>query len=229
MNPVVIMAMHQRHSLVEINLRLLSEQKCQIVVVASLADDFVFLRSLNIPHLQIVPHPNEPLGAKWQSGVDQCKILRANPLITLGSDDYLSQNFIEKACQLSQKHDLVYFTRWYIYDQNTGQSYYLRYKNIFPLGSGRVFSGQFLDKINWKLYDSSLNIHLDDYIFNNLKGDDSVLINPEEMELLSIKGKHESMNSLDRILSAETITWNYCHNIDKQFNFSKPIKEIFHV
>lgn len=227
MNPIVLMAMQGRHSLVETNLRLLSQQKCEIVVVASLAEDFTFLRSLEIPHLQIVPASNYPLGAKWQSGVDQCRILQANPLIIVGSDDFLSADFIEKACELSQKIDFIYFTKWYIFDQISLKAYHLRYKMLFPLGSGRVFSGKFLDKKQWKLFDSGMNHHLDDYVFDNLTESDSILINPDGMSLLAVKGKHETMNPLKNILHADTIVWDYCQDIDKHFEFDKPIKELF--
>jgi hypothetical protein len=221
------MAMHGRHSLVETNLRLLSQQKCKIVVVATLEEDINFLKSLETTSLHIVPHSNYTLGAKWDAGVQKCKELGANPLIIVGSDDFLSANFIEKACELSQKYDFIYFTKWYIFDQISLKSYFLRYRMIFPLGSGRVFSGSFLDRMHWKLFDSGVNHHLDDYVFDNLTDNDRILMNPDGMSLLAVKGRHETMNPLKQILQADSITWDYCEDIDKHFGFYKPIKELF--
>lgn len=235
MNPIILIAMFGRRRLVEINLRLLAEQKCQIVVVASLQEDFAFLRSLKIPHLQIVPAPNNPLGAKWQVGVEQCRVLKADPLIILGSDDYLSADFVSRACQLSTAFDFVCFNTWSIYEAQTGKAYQLTYNKKmanggrFPLGSGRSYSGRFLDRKYWQLFDPSLNRLLDDFSWNSVKAPDVILFNPAGMSLLAIKGNWEQFNPLDKILSSPNITWERVkiEDLDKVFNFKESIKQTF--
>jgi hypothetical protein len=231
MNPVVVMAMYGRRKLVETNLRLLSEQNCTVVVAASIYDDFNFLRELRIPNLQIIPTSNKPLGRKWQEGVDSCRILDANPLIILGSDDFLSQNFVKKACELAKEFDFVFFDKWFILDQQSGKQYSLRYNMMKhgkpPLGSGRIFSKAFLERHHWQLFDTSLNIKLDDFIYDNILSDDKILLNPDGMNILAVKGNHETMNPLNKILSNQTIDWTPEKTIAGAFNFRKPIKELF--
>lgn len=234
MNPTVLMAVYGRRELVEINLRLLHAQKCEIVVVASLPADFDYLRRLSIPHLQIVPAPNRPLGNKWQIGVDQCRILNANPLIILGSDDFLSSDFISQACELSKVNDFTCFNRWSIYDTKSKLAYSLQYNakmihaGFFPLGSGRIFSNRLLDRNYWQLFDSSRDRLLDDFAYYSLKEQDKIQFNPPGLSLLAVKGRWEQLNPLDKILTAETISWKKVtqKELDAEFGFG-PVANIF--
>jgi hypothetical protein len=97
----------------------------------------------------------------------------------------------------------------------------------FPLGGGRAFSKRYLDRHDWKLFDASMQRRTDDFAWEHARYEDNILFNPPDMNILSIKGNWEQMNSLDAILKADTITWDYEHEIDKHFNFERPIKEIF--
>lgn len=227
MNPIVVMAVYGRRPLVEINLRLLTEQKCQLVVMASLQDDFDFLRQLKLKNLQIIPAPNSPLGRKWQMGVDQSRILDADPLIILGSDDFLNQNFIERACELSPIHDFICFNEWHIYAPKDKKSYSLKYKTMFPLGGGRVYSREFLDRRQWRLFDAEKERLLDDFAWQTTEYKDSILFNPAGMHILAVKGQWEQLNPLDKILSADSISWKEVKTLDHLFNFSKPIQKLF--
>jgi hypothetical protein len=231
MNPVVVMAVWGRQKLVEINLRMLSEQKCQVIVVASAPEDFVFLRSLKLQNIQIVPHPNNPLGKKWQEGVDQARILGANPVIICGSDDFLSSNFIEKACELSKYHDFIFFDNWFIHEPKGCKNYTLRYNmakyNKPPLGSGRIYSHDFLQKRHWQLFDTGKDIHLDNFAWENVRHQDRILMNPKDMHILAVKGDWEQINPIDKILSHSTIDWDHEKSIDQYFNFQKSVKETF--
>lgn len=217
MNPIVLIAMYGRRPLVQINLELLNKQKCKIVVIASTDIDYLFIRDLDFDNVRICTAPNTPLGLKWQLGVDFCRAAAADPLIILGSDDFLSSDFIEKACAI--KEDFTFFTQWFIHDAVTKKDYRLKYKNLFPLGSGRVFTKKFLDRIDWKVFDETRGRLLDDYAFNNLKYQDQLRINPEGMKLLAVKGRWEVMNELDKILQAETIQWDPETRISDHFGF----------
>lgn len=219
--------MFGRKPIVKLNIEQLSKENCTIVVAASIQDDFDFLRSLKLPHLQIVPTSNYPLGAKFQQGIDQCRILNADPLIVTGSDDLLSAGYIQRATELAKRHDFICLNHWFIHHPETGKDYRLKYNFTFPLGGGRVFSKRFLDSKFWQIYDRSLNVKLDDFIWNTTKFEDQVLFNPDGMNILSIKGSWETMNPIDKILSAGSITWNYEKEIDRHFNFDRPVKEIF--
>lgn len=231
MNPTVIMAIWGRQSIVEVNLRLLAMQNCQIVVVCSINEDSNFVRGLKLPNIHIVTTSNNPLGKKWQFGVDHARTLGANPVIILGSDDFLSANFIEKACELSKYHDFVFFDNWFIHAQKEQKNYFLKYNMIKygkpPLGSGRVYSERFLERHNWALFDTGKDWHLDDFAYFTMKSEDKILLNPTGMNILAVKGSWDTMNSLDKILSSDSIDWSHEKQIDQYFNFPKSVKETF--
>jgi len=229
-NPVVIFPMLGRHKMVKLNIELLLKETCTVIVGYSNQEDLDFIRSLGYPaqKVQPVPCPNNPLGLKFQTCVNAAKILHANPLIVTGSDDILSAGFISKACEyVSKGIDFLCLNKWFIHNPKNGTTYSLKYKMTFPLGGGRVFSRDYLYRKDWKLYDTSVDVRTDDYAWNNLMYEDNILFNVEGFNILSIKGNWDTMNSLDRILKADNISWKEEHEIDKFFNFEKPVKEIF--
>lgn len=228
---VIVMAVWGRLPLVKVNLELLASQACEVVCVTSLQQDSDFIRALRLPYVHLTYEMNNPLGKKWQSGVEYARNLGAERVIILGSDDYLSTGFVAKAEALSRQHDFVYFDKWYIYDAKKCQSFALdyqmeRYKKP-PLGSGRVYSKRLLDRHSWQIFDTGRNNHLDNFIWDNHTTEDRKLMNPEGMAILAVKGHWETMNPVDVILSTETINWDTEKDIDRHFNFGKPIKEIF--
>ncbi len=217
MNPIVLIAMYGRKPLIQINLELLHKQNCKVVVITSSDSDYHFVRDLDFDNVRICTAPNQPLGKKWQIGVDFCRAANADPLIILGSDDFLSSAFISKACEL--KEDFTFFTEWFIHDLISKKDYKLRYKKVFPLGSGRVFSKSFLDRNNWKIFDDTRSRLLDDFAFDNIKFADKIKINPEGMRLLAVKGRWETMNELDKILLAPSIHWDPETKISDQIGY----------
>jgi len=223
MNPIVLIAMYGRKPLVQINLELLHKQKCKVIVITSSDSDYHFVRDLDFDNVRICTAPNQPLGKKWQIGVDFCRAAQADPLIILGSDDFLSSDFISKACEL--KEDFTFFTEWYIHDSIKKKDYKLKYRKVFPLGSGRVFSKSFLDRHDWKIFDDTRSRLLDDYAWQNIKGHDKTLVNPQGMKLLAVKGRWETMNDLDRILTADSIQWQPETKISDELGYN--VHQIF--
>ena len=227
MNPVILMAMYGRKQLVQTNLELLRKQKCKVVVITSTDPDYLFIRDLDMPNVEICVAPNHPLGRKWQIGLDYCKNLNADPVVVVGSDDFLSDRFVEKALSFKEL-DFIFFTQWHIHDSVGKKDYFLKYKNVFPLGSGRVFFKRFLDKNGWILFDKERDRLLDDYAYEVVKYEDKILMNPDGMKLLSVKGSWETMNPMEKILQAsDKIDWWPELNIDHHFGFERKIKDIF--
>lgn len=223
MKPTVLMAVWGRRKLVEINLRLLLSEDCNVVCITSLQDDFDFLRGLKFKNLQVVTAPNHPLGRKWQIGVDFCQNFDADPLIILGSDDFLSRGFIQKACELSQKFDFIYFDKWFIHEVKTKKSYSLDYQMVKylkpPLGGGRIYSKTHLEKCNYQLFDRSMDSRLDDFGWYERPGNCKELMNPQGMHILSVKGEWEMKNPIDKFLNHDKISWNREYQIAALMRF----------
>lgn len=236
-----VIAFSGRHKMVEKNVELLSTQseKPAIVLVLSEINDFNFANKLKskFDNVFLVLNENYPLGGKWQSGVDFSKKLNVDGVMILGSDDLLSLDYF-KNCLLDIDYgrgssgvgvDLVGNRSWFMIDKNL-DLYSLSYKKkveIF-LGGGKMFSKNFLDKVDWVIFKKYLPRHLDDYGYELVKfnGNSMKLIDRENF-ILSIKGPWEVMNKSENFISEkssvnfEKMTNNFKSNIlNKLNNFS---------
>src|SRR6478736_3629846 len=140
----------------------------EVVIVVSEKSEYNKLKETLPCHVYLAP--NYPLGNKWQYAVSYAKALNPSVLITCGSDDFLSNDFIDNAKRLIQKgYDFIGANYWYMTD---GVNHYkAKYKkiNYFPAGSGRVFTKKCLDAINWRLFDTKANRRLDDMALAQVK------------------------------------------------------------
>lgn len=166
-NPVVVICTHNRLTITTYNIYSLLKQKCKIVLVVSALEERIHYAKI-FPEITVLTHPNVPLGAKWQHGVQHAYSLEANPLIILGSDDLLSLDFVSKVtAYMHDISDFIGLSKWYIHYK--GKAFYCQYLANIPLGGGRCYSYDLLKKLNGKLFDTKLNRHLDDYSSVNIK------------------------------------------------------------
>src|SRR6187402_2622462 len=113
-NPTVLICTYQRREITSLNIELLLRHPTvQIVLVCTGEDERQFYKE-KFERIHVVSHRNMPLGDKWQHGVQVAHTLKANPLIILGSDDLLGENFIERCTQLTvEGHDFIGLNEWY--------------------------------------------------------------------------------------------------------------------
>lgn len=206
MNPVVLIASHERIEITEINIRTLLLQSVvpRIVLVLSKPQEAAYFRSAFKSDITIVLKANQPLGAKWQAGVEAARNINADPLIITGSDDILSVGFIKLACVGMKEHyDFLGLREWYVKRPIEDKVYHFRYGNFMPLGGGRVYSLPLLCKLNYNLFDTIKEKHLDDlgWIGTQERGtfisDDCA---GSGLAILSIKGDWPTMNPFDKML-----------------------------
>jgi hypothetical protein len=97
MNPVVLIATHNRVEITKRNIETLQAQtiKPKIVLIVSSIQDYEAFKDMDI---SLIRTPNNPLGFKWQTGVQFAMKLKPDLLIITGSDDILGKTYIEKAC-----------------------------------------------------------------------------------------------------------------------------------
>lgn len=231
MNPIIVIACWGRLPLLEINLRMLLAQGAQVVVTVSLNQDANFIKGLKLKNVHMVTVANNPLGKKWQAGVNKARELGADPLIIVGSDDFLSANFVSKACNLSRYKDFIFFDHFFIHAPESGQNFYIKYNmerwDKPPIGSGRIYSKLLLERRNWGIFDPEADIHLDNYAWENKHHDDQLMCDPNGINVLAVKGSWECMNPMDKILLSDTIYWEEEKNIDQHFGYGKTVKDIF--
>ena len=168
------------------------------LMVDSEQEFWYYQKKYKMDDVHVSREPNNPLGAKWQSGVRM--YWDANPLIITGSDDILGDGFIENACRLvEQGNHFIGLRRWW--QHKDGKAYHCQYlaKNNFPLGGGRVYSAEMLKAMNYQVFDPTKDKHLDDLGFYNAKKTGLkmlILDNPEKegLSIHAIKGDWEVMN-----------------------------------
>ncbi len=197
MNPVVVIATHNRLNITSANILKLQEQTIvpKIVLVVSDRKEMEYYKA-QFQSITIVQFPNEPLGNKWQTGVSVAKTLGANPLIVLGSDDILGLRFVEEACKKIESgiHFIGLKTYWV---HEKGKAYLINYQPLQPIGGGRVYSEEMLKRIKYKVFDTSKKRHLDDLGFSFAKSSGlkyELIDSIDTFELHAIKGDWAMMN-----------------------------------
>lgn len=200
--PVVLIATHRRVEITSKLIKKLSEGHpgVKIVLVVSLKTEQDYFNAMKIPDLHVIVQNNQPLGLKWQTGVNYAKKLKANPLIICGSDDVLEDGFIANACKIILKYDFIGLKRFYVLHKR--KKYLIEYKPAMPIGGGRVYSKALLDTIRWKVFDPGKNKHLDDEGWKNaLYNTDKILIvsniQSYGLVLTAVKGNWPMLNQFN--------------------------------
>jgi hypothetical protein len=221
MNPVIVISTHKRKQITATNIEILLHQvtKQQIIIVVSEADEAEYYYRFGV---NVCVHNNEPLGAKWQHGVDYARKLHATHVIITGSDDILCRNFIQRFCTGEQFCGLQ---RWFIWEPNVNKLYLFNYNAVQCLGGGRVYNAKMLDSYNWQIFKKSANKILDDAGWN-CTNPLTRRIEREEGCILAVKGNWPVMNPVEKTLQSRNATliskWDgeeARYILDKQFNF----------
>jgi hypothetical protein len=114
------------------------------------------------------PAPNDPLGAKWNTGVRFLLTRDVDAVMVVGSDDLLSASYFELAAEmLSKRWDYLYPQDFYVYDAPSRR---LAYCEHLYAGAGRVLSRRVLDRLGWQPWAPALNRYLDGSLHENALG-----------------------------------------------------------
>jgi len=201
---VCLIGVWGRLDLVKINIDLLKRQtkKCKILLIVSCPKDKKFAIDNGV---EWVYTENQPLGRKWQVGLDACKKYNPNAILINGSDDLLSLNWVEKCYHyiVNQHYDIVGKSNWYILDLVDKKPYRFKYRNSrILLGAGRMISRSILDELNWSLFPLHKSKGLDTYCNTILNQHNAtrLVLNTNDIFVVSLKGKYDTLNSMSKIL-----------------------------
>lgn len=186
-NPCVVIATHDRLQITTVNIKQLIGQGVKVVLVVT---DINERKHYDNYDVHIVMAPNNPLGAKWQAGVDYARSLEPSHIVITGSDDLLSVGLFEKYCC---DQALTGFHQWYVWHDN--KLHLLRYLQPQPLGGGRIYTRQALEMFRYKLFDITKNKWLDDHTWiGSIRKEWKIYNIPE---ILAVKGNWPVMNKVD--------------------------------
>lgn len=191
MNPLIVIATHgiERAAITLDNIKACYPYGVVLVISDILERGFYDDRE----NVHVVMAPNEPLGQKWQTGIDEARQMPHSHLVITGSDDILAKGYVEYA--MSFRLDFVGLRAWYILHED--KLYLIEYKapgNI-PLGGGRVYSKKFLESIDYQLFDTGKSKLLDNHAWNKASKSRHKLI--YQPKILAVKGPWVCMNPVN--------------------------------
>lgn len=201
MKPVIVIASHQRREITRANLK--SLKGYDVVLVLSDKTEVEWYRG--ITHIHIVIAPNEPLGSKWDAGVQYAKKLEHSHIIITGSDDIMCKGYIEAVT--SFKYDFVGLRQWYVLHK--GNLYHFNYlaANDLPLGGGRCYSKQLLEYCDYQIFDTGRYKLLDDLGFDVAVEYGNYHLIHDPM-ILAVKGDWETMNPFKKHMKSANVAIN---------------------
>lgn len=135
-------------------------------------------------------HPNSPLSEKWSIGLKECERFNPDVVMTVGSDDLISDSTLEALCQkISDGRMVVGIRDMYIIDaeKNTLNywSGYVEERGNETVGMARCYSREILDKTGFNLWegqqiDRGLDRHASSVVslfghFPTLPGEETVM------------------------------------------------------
>ena len=211
MNPIVLIATHDRIEITSKCIESLMMQSVQPKIVLVVSDRREFeIYKRKYYEADICLAPNHPLGTKWQHGVNHCKRLNPDPLIICGSDDILGIGYIENACAIINSGvDFIGLSRWHVYHE--GILYTYDYNASVPLGGGRCYSSKALRTINYKIFEAAKDVNLDDYGWKSINSTTiprKIIreIKEEGLHIVSIKGDWDMLNPFTKFTNHRNIT-----------------------
>lgn len=161
--------------------------------------------------VRYIEAPNDPLGSKWQAGIEEARGLDPDGILILGSDTFLSPNWLEVCIPYLEQVDIVGKGRWYVCNALPGkkleiiQRAYARGQAMsHPVGGGRLIGRGILEKIGWQLF-PPFNQAMDTHSLMRMRaaGASTRLLNDNDaIKILGIKGPWETLNPYSRVAVA---------------------------
>lgn len=196
-----------------------------VVLACSNDADVNFANAMRAEHedVGIVMTENKPLGRKWQRAVDCARLANPDFVYITGSDDVISSDFISRNVALMKRREVLHIAMsgprsWFLFDlvgfragrsidESLWQISYHNHFHLMPLGAGRIYSAEFLDSVDWQIFEQSWDKLLDDKGYNLVMEQNGAIYNPtfDDGFIMSVKGPWGQMNSLDGILKADSI------------------------
>lgn len=147
---ILVSCVHGRLETVEQCIKLSPE--IERLYVYSDSPDGKFLKG-RVAHLH--RHVNQPLNEKWNFALQKLREIDFDYCVMMGSDDYFDQHFLDFIEREAPNYDMIGFTDMYFKNEAGENFYWAGYMNERrgePAGAGKVYSKEFLERIDYNLF-----------------------------------------------------------------------------
>lgn len=153
-NTITFIPVWERHELLveSINSVRMQTKECKLLTICSNKEDYQFVKSLNVDSILTI---NLPLGKKYQLGFEFSKLYYPKNVIILGSDDILSNNYIENINKYVSYYDVVGLKKWKIHEIKEDKMYQLEYCHKITYYDNNYFWGKRNSNIS-KIFNSEI-------------------------------------------------------------------------
>lgn len=174
---VAVMPVKGREELFPITIKRLYQQEGVDMKVVALCDTYEELAILEGCGVSTRGRSAwDSLGEKWQTGVEIARQYDPDAIMIVGSGNWFTNGWCSTLCPLlgSAEHplldgyDVVGSEEMYVYHIRQRDRILLHWGGYYytsrigdMLGAGRMISRIILDKVDWQIYDTSLNSGLD--------------------------------------------------------------------
>ncbi len=118
---------------------------------------------------------NEPLGAKWNAGMDSLRALDVDGVLVLGSDDLINEGLLSAwRTELKAGTPLAGLLDLFVVRRGDSRALYWPGYPEGPrfgetVGAGRLLSAELLDRVDWRPWPDEVNRRLDGAMMTRLR------------------------------------------------------------
>lgn len=159
-----------------------------------------------------VDHKNDPLGQKWQAGLNEAHNYLPDAIMIVGSDDFILPTWGPDAKEIFSdyrkdwRYDVLGMGVWNVYNAPTREMISCNYRTRNdPIGAGRVIRSSVLDGCGWQIFPTVGGIGCDAYSFDILKKHLKGRVGKSFNRVLSVKGTWRCMDTWSQICRAESL------------------------
>ena len=153
--------------------RLMHLQNKYGVIGACVGTNNEFRASCEMREILYTDYKNKPLGEKWNHGMKMFRDTDVTHVMILGSDDLVSDDFMEYSLDFAKDKDFCGCKDLYMYGANPSRRgwmglYYFRYRG-YLIGPGRCYSRSVIEQLDYELWSPTKNYGLDGSVVKRIK------------------------------------------------------------
>jgi len=202
---VCVMPIYKRPSITKLVVNYLKRQTVpffKIILVGSDEQDKKTAEECGVEYLH---YSNESLSKKYQAGVFLAKEYNPSAVLVTDSDDFLALDYNALCVEKAKGYDVLGVRMIWVMEGKTKGIFRVTYRRRGDFfGPGKYFTKEYLDRMNWKIYDTTQPRNCDGGLWEILKQTNA---RTREVggKVLSPKGSWEMLDSWKHIKATRNL------------------------